>query len=155
MTVLLLILLVVVAAVLVLRRPQAQRGPVPPSPYARDDAFGRPEPVWNPGGMPAPQEGLGSSIARGVATGLAVGAGAAIAQELGRRAFDHGPASAAQDARPDAAPAPGHDQSHSQLAHDAGIDAFDRSPDPQGFADFGDAAWDDAGGFDDPGSWDA
>jgi hypothetical protein len=152
MTPLLIVLLLVIAAVLWLRRPRPERDPVPPSPYyARDDAFGRPDPAWG-AGMPAPQEGMGSSIARGVATGLAVGAGAAVAQELGRRMFEHG--HEVQPGHP-AEAAPAHtDQSHSTLARDAGIGAFDPAQDPQGFADFGDPGWDDAGSGDDTGSWD-
>ena len=153
MSVVLLILLVAIALVLVLRRPRPESEPVPPSYYARDDAFGRPGPMYGPGGMAPPQEGMGSSIARGVATGLAVGAGAAIAQELAHRAFDHG--QPGQGYASDPAPGPVHDpQSHSQLARDAGIGALDGSPDPQGFADFGDVGWDDGGGNDDQG-WDA
>ncbi|HET8747782.1 MAG TPA: hypothetical protein VFM98_19440 [Ramlibacter sp.] len=152
MTPLLILLLLVIALVLWWRRPRPLRPPVPPSPYARDDAFGRPDPAWG-AGMPPPQQGMGSSIARGMATGLAIGAGAAIAQEFGRRAFEQG-----HEGQGHAGQAPGHaaeptaphaDQSHSPLAHDAGIDAFDPAADPQGFGDFG---WDDAGGFD-GGDW--
>jgi hypothetical protein len=152
MTPLLIVLLLVIAAVLWLRRPRPERDPVPPpSPYARDDAFGRPEPSWG-AGMPPPPEGMGSSIARGVATGLAVGAGAALAQEFGRRAFEHG--HEAQPGHPAEAPAPHTDQSHSSLARDAGIGALDPASDPQGLADFGDPGWDDPGG-DDQGGWEA
>ncbi|GAB3649326.1 hypothetical protein [Ramlibacter alkalitolerans] len=145
---LLILLLLVIAAVLWLRRPRPEHHPVPPSPYARDDAFGRPDPAWG-AGMPPPQEGLGGSIARGVATGLAVGAGAALAQEFGRRAFEQG--HDGQPGHPPETPAPHIDQSHSQLARDAGIGALDPASDPRDLADFGDPGWDDAG--DDPGGW--
>jgi hypothetical protein len=152
MALILLVLLVVIALYWVLRRPRPQVPPVPPSPYARDDAFGRPDPMWGAAGVPAPQEGIGSSIASGVATGVAIGAGAAIAQEFGRRAFEHGHEGQAHAS--DAGVAPHHDQSQSSLAHDAGIDAFDPSADRQGIADFGDGGWDDGGGVDDRGGWD-
>ena len=149
--VLLLLLAVAVAVIFkLLRRPPA--APAPASPYARDDAFGRPDPAWGSGypqqpgapGMPPPSSGLGGAVAGGLATGLAIGAGAAIAQEFGRRAFEHG-----HEGQPghlaDAAPA--HiDQSHSQLARDAGIGAVDPATDPNALGDFADPGWDDAGG---------
>ena len=155
---LLLVLLLVAVIVVLLRRPRAGRNPMPPSPYARDDAFGRPpEPRWGAapvdpyGYQRPPQDGMGSAIARGVATGLAVGAGAAIAQELGHRMFEHGHEGQAHALDP---ALPHVDQSHSQLARDAGIGAFDDpSLDaPQGLQG---AGWDDpGGGFDDGGNWD-
>ena len=160
-TLVLLVLLVVAVAVIVglLRRRPAE--PMPASPYARDDAFGRPDPAWGSGypqqpgapGMPPPASGLGASVAGGLAAGLALGAGAAMAQEFGRRAFEHG-----HEGQPghlaDAAPA--HtDQSHSQLARDAGVGAFDPASDPNALGDFSDPGWDDAGGSDDQGGgWD-
>ncbi|MEJ8836171.1 hypothetical protein [Ramlibacter sp. AN1133] len=154
--VLLLLLAVAVAVIWSLLRRRPAETP-PPSPYARDDAFGRPDPAWGrgvpqQGGLPPPAGGLGGSVAGGLAAGLALGAGAVAAQEIGRRMFEHGPEGQGSHAA-DAPPAH-HDQSHSELARDAGIGAFEPAQDPQGLADFGDPGWDDAGGGDD-GGWEA
>lgn len=132
---------------------QQQRMPAP-----LDNTFGRYEPpAYPPGAYPPPQEGLGSSVGRGLATGLAIGAGAVAAQEIGRRMFEHG-----HDGQP-AAPgnvsgssAPTHSTSgsaaDSPLAHDAGIDAFGNGrhaaadqPRDAGYGLMDDAGWDDAG----------
>lgn len=80
------LLLAVVAGLVawVRRRAQAPRWP-----------HGEPAPAPTaPEGMPAGYGtvpgGLGSTLGRGLATGLAVGAGAVAAQEIGRRLLDHG-----------------------------------------------------------------
>jgi hypothetical protein len=107
--------------------------------------------------MPAPTGGLGASVAGGLAAGLAMGAGAVAAQEIGRRMFEHG--HEAQPRGADPSPALPHgDASHSQLARDAGIGAFEPAQQPQGLQDFGEPGWDDAGGADaggDDGGWEA
>jgi hypothetical protein len=59
--------------------------------YYGPDAGAQPYP---PGYQPQ-QPSMGSSLARGAATGLAIGAGALAAQEIGRRMFEHGNANAA------------------------------------------------------------
>lgn len=167
-------IVLVVGVVLLLRRRRAAQAPTLPArgPFTRDDAFGR-GPLYGPGGQPAtPQQagyggypaqpaqgGMGSTIAGGLAAGLAMGAGAVAAQEIGRRMFDHG-----QDGRhlqdPSAGGVPPHDpQSQSPLARDAGIGAFDpASSYDMGGQDFGiadDGGWDDAGAADaGGGDWD-
>jgi uncharacterized protein len=158
----------------VMRRRAAQRDSAPAAPYAGGTAFGRGygsdvppgvypgQPGMGPGAYPPgqvpPQGGMGSSIARGVATGLAVGAGAVAAQEIGRRMFDH-----ERDGR--SAEGSGlarhPDNEHSQLARDAGLGDPEAPQDfDMGGQDFGiqgDAGWDDAGdvgGGGDGGDWD-
>lgn len=110
-------------------------------------------------GAPPAQPGMGGQVMGGLATGLAVGAGALAAQEIGRRMMgEHGHQglSSATDPRPAGA-------SDSQLARDAGLGSVDGSsagpglPDDFGIADGG--SWDgggsaDLGGMDDGGSWD-
>ncbi|MBI2772233.1 MAG: tetratricopeptide repeat protein [Burkholderiales bacterium] len=88
---------------------------------------------------PAPAPGMGSRIAGGVATGLAVGAGVMAAEAIGRNLFgpDH------------------HDRAAPQSAQDS-FKPLDQNAD-MGGNDFGvnDAgSWDDGGGSDGGGSWD-
>jgi hypothetical protein len=59
--------------------PGAPQGPYPQGP----------NPPMQPGGGAYGQPSMGSSIMRGVGTGLAVGAGAVAATEIGRRIFSH------------------------------------------------------------------
>lgn len=113
-----------------------------------------------PGDGPAPaQPGMGGNIMGGLATGLAVGAGALAAQEIGRRMMgdqhsQQGLASPAGDARAGGA------ASDSQLARDAGLGSVGSGggtgalPDDFGINDT--ASWDDAGGSvgSDDGGWD-
>lgn len=100
--------------VMVLRRRQrameSYPGAVPPQAYDGQPGYGQPPgpgyypanggaaqpypPGYGPGYGPQ-QPSMGSSIARGAATGLAIGAGALAAQEIGRRMFEHGNANAA------------------------------------------------------------
>ncbi|MBC7468688.1 MAG: hypothetical protein H7322_05125 [Ramlibacter sp.] len=116
-----------------------------------------------PGDGPAPappvQPGMGGNIMGGLATGLAVGAGALAAQEIGRRMMgdqhsQQGLASPAGDARAGGA------ASDSQLARDAGLGSVGSSGGTGALADdFGindTASWDDAGGSvgGDDGGWD-
>lgn len=123
-----------------------------PNPYARDDAFGRPEAMPQPmpaGGYPMPQPqqpGMASTVMRGLGTGLAVGAGVVAAEEIGRRLFDHGAGSAVAGfgGSPSAA--------DSQIARDAGVDAFDPGVNRDlGGQDFGIV---DGGGWDGGGASD-
>jgi uncharacterized protein len=96
-------------------------------------------------GAPSAQSGMGSQVMGALASGLAMGAGAVAAQEIGRRALgEQGQPGAGSGARPDP-------QSDSPLARDAGIDAVDGTPAGPGFAqDFGAAegAWDDGDSLD-------
>jgi uncharacterized protein len=126
-------------------------------------AWGR-QPGYEPQpgyGTPPAQPGMGSHVMGGLATGLAVGAGALAAQEIGRRMLgEHGEHSQ-QGLGSGVAAQP---QSDSQLARDAGLDAVDGTSASPGLpADFGIAdggSWDDGGsvdmgGIDDGGSWDS
>ncbi|GAB3765610.1 hypothetical protein GCM10028796_23230 [Ramlibacter monticola] len=161
---LLLLGLLVLGVVLFLRSRRRAAPPPPPAyaPQGLDAGFGRYDAnVPPPGYGNSPQAGygnapqaaapsLGSTLGRGLATGLAVGAGAVAAQEIGRRMFDH-------EGRPAASP-PGEGGSAvgSPLARDAGLGALtgDSRGDPNadmGGQDFGIAdnrGWDDAGGDD-------
>jgi hypothetical protein len=76
--------------------PQPGYGPpgYPPNPNA----------PMQPGGGAYGQPSMGSSIMRGVGTGLAVGAGAVAAQELGRRIFSHDRPNESSDLAGGAAP---------------------------------------------------
>jgi hypothetical protein len=88
---------------------------------------------------------------RGLGTGLAVGAGALAAQEIGRRVLDHG-----RETQHDALTGLGAaGAADSAIARDAGIGAFSAPGSEQDYGgqDFGM----DAGGWDDAGSggdWD-
>jgi hypothetical protein len=101
---------------------------------------------------------MGGQIMGGLATGLAVGAGAVAAQQIGRHIFggqdQQGPGSVA-DAQSSAATSP--------LAGDAGLGAVGGASGGGLFQDFGIAdagSWDDGGGSfdvgggDDGGGWD-
>jgi len=96
---------------------------------------------------------MAGNIMGGLATGLAVGAGALAAQEIGRRMMNDHP-------QQGAAPlADSHPASDSALASDAGIGAIDRvgsGPDlPQDFGIQDTGPWDDAGSLDGGGGdWD-
>jgi hypothetical protein len=94
--------------------------------------------------MAQPQESMGSSLMRGVGTGLAMGAGMVAAEEIGRRMFEHGqePHLARDYGSSGQRPA-----SDSQLAHDAGLDSLNPAVNrDMGGQDFGIA---------DGGSWDS
>lgn len=92
-------------------------------------------------GAPPTQPGMGGRVVGGLATGLAVGAGALAAQEIGRRMTDeHGQQGVSSGAR-------SNPQTDSQLARDAGLGSIDG-----GSWDDGGSA--DMGGVDDGGSWD-
>ena len=96
----------------------------------------------------------------GLATGLAVGAGAVAAQEIGRRMLSDHPQ---QGIGSTGDLSPGNTAGSSQLANDAGlgsIDGSDRSALPDDFGVKDSTSWDDAGasdvgGGDDGGSWDS
>ena len=112
-----------------------------------------PQPGYGPA-QPA-QPGMGGNIMGGLATGLAVGAGALAAQEIGRRMLADHP-------QQGAAPlADSHPASDSSLASDAGIGSIGR-PDragsgldlPQDFGIQETGSWDDAGSFDGGGGGD-
>ncbi|MDB5897277.1 MAG: uncharacterized protein JWP41_879 [Ramlibacter sp.] len=102
-----------------------------------------------PMGGTGPQQGsMGSSLMRGLGTGLAVGAGAVAAQEIGRRMFDHG-----RETQHDALSGLGAaGAADSQIARDAGLGAFGNAPvnEDLGGQDFGITGgdWDDGGGMD-------
>lgn len=155
---LLLPALLVIGLIYLLRR---RRANAPMAYRSGPNDFGRyPQDVYppqgpypmqgGPGMYPQPgypqREGMGSSIARGIGTGLAFGAGAVAAEEIGRRMFDHN----GNEIRH-------HDTSNadSQLARDAGLGG-DAGFDPSlnrgmGGRDFGfqdGGGWDDAGGGD-------
>ena len=100
------------------------------------------QPGYGPGygqGYPA-QPSMGSSIARGVGTGLAIGAGAVAAQEIGRRMFDHGGQSNAAGLDHNTGNTPSLDQIDDGMRRNLNTD--------MGGNDFGiaDGGWDDAGG---------
>jgi hypothetical protein len=122
---------------------------------AQQPGYGGPQPGYGP--QPA-QPGMGGQIMGGLATGLAVGAGALAAQEIGRRMLgehaQHGMGSVADS----------HAASDSRLANDAGLGAIDGTaagsalPEDFGIRDVD--SWDDGGSFDvgggdDGGSWDS
>ena len=107
-------------------------------------------PVYPPNaGGPSPQQpSWGSSMARGVGTGLAMGAGMVAAEEIGRRMFDHGdPRAGAFDPNANAN-GPTLDQIDDGMRRNLNSD--------MGGADFGvndGGGWDDAGGGADPGDF--
>jgi hypothetical protein len=111
-------------------------------------------PFGGPGGYPpgayppgAPQPGMGSTLGRGLATGLAIGAGAVAAQEIGRRMLDNG-----HQASPLSGPNP-----DGGFVDPSGLDGMANAD--MGGQDFGirdPGGWDDGGGgFDDGGGWDS
>ena len=111
-------------------------------------------------GPQAAQPGMGGRIMGGLATGLALGAGAVAAQEIGRRMLgDH----QQQGLGSTGDPRPGNTAGSSQLANDAGLGSIggagDRSALPENFGINDGTSWDDGGssdvgGGDDGGSWD-
>ena len=117
-------------------------------------SMGQPGAAYGPGGAPygaqpygtpygaAPQPGMGSRIAGGLATGLAVGAGVVAAEEIGRRMMG------SSDHRPAAAPVTSQD-SFTSLDQNADMGGNDF-----GLNDAG--SWDDGGGSGDVGGggWD-
>ena len=89
---------------------------------------------YPPGTYPqAPQPGLGSTLGRGLATGLAMGAGVVAAEEIGRRMFEHHPQSSGASATSGVLP------ENERGLLDPGING------DMGGQDFG---------INDPGSWD-
>lgn len=144
---------IVVVGIAVLRRRQAALaagggyagayGNTSATPYGQT-GYG---PVYPPGGAGVPpgygaqQPSMGSSIARGVGTGLAIGAGALAAEEIGRRMFGH-EANAAPMAPHDYGNTPSLDQIDEGMRHNLNTD--------MGGNDFGvaDGDWDDADGGD-------
>jgi hypothetical protein len=112
-------------------------------------------------GAPPQQPGMGGRMMGGLATGLAVGAGALAAQEIGRRMMgEHGQQGVGSGMDSHAGGA-----ADSQLARDAGAGAVGGASSDAGLPqDFGIAdggSWDDGGGsfdtgsVDDGGSWDS
>jgi hypothetical protein len=144
-------------------------GPVPgtawgtqpqPGGYGQQPGYG---PQQGYGTQPA-QSGMGGRIMGGLATGLAVGAGAVAAQEIGRRMLgEHDQGQRGLGSVPDSHGG----ASDSQLARDAGLGGIGAGGAGGGFdlpQDFGVAdggSWDDGGGSmdlgggDDGGSWDS
>lgn len=131
------------------RRAQgASSAVMPGAGWGREPAATYPQAAWPQAygsQTQAPQPGLGSRIAGGVATGLAVGAGAVVATEIGRRLFSHEEsthagqqASGWQDADARDHAAAGFNPNTDLGGHDFGID------------DAG--SWDDGGGG--GGDWD-
>ena len=88
---------------------------------------------------------MGSTLGRGLATGLAIGAGAVAAGEIGRRMFDH-------HGNPIAPDATQRDQAGNfGLSDPSSMDNPDMGGQDFGINDAG--SWDDAGG-DVGGDWD-
>ena len=138
--------------------------PTGSAPAAPDAAWGAQQPAYGPqagyGPQPA-QSGMGGRIMGGLATGLAVGAGAVAAQEIGRRMLGDHPQ---QGLGSTADSRTGNTAGSSQLASDAGLGSIggsgDRSALPDDFGINDSTSWDDAGasdagGGDDGGSWDS
>lgn len=151
--------LVVVAAILlvgiaVLRRRSAALGRGYGGAYGNTSAapYGQTGygPVYPPNadGANPQQPSWGSSMARGVGTGLAMGAGMVAAEEIGRRMFEHGdPRAGALDPNANAT-GPTLDQIDDGMRRNLNSD--------MGGADFGvndGGGWDDAGGGADPGDF--
>jgi hypothetical protein len=116
--------------------PGAAGGAYPPGTY--------PPGAYPPGAGYPQQPSMGSSIARGVGTGLAVGAGVVAAEELGRRMFGHGDAHAgAYNPNTSNVNTPSLDQIDDGMRRNLNSD--------MGGADFGindGGGWDDGGGAD-------
>lgn len=111
----------------------------PPPGYAPQPGYG-PQPA-----QPA-QSGMGGNIMGGLATGLAVGAGALAAQEIGRRMLG-------EHRQQGTSPlADSHSAANSTLASDAGLGSVDRPGSgfdlPQDFGVQDTGSWDDAGAAD-------
>lgn len=121
----------------------------PGTPYGPQGGPGYGQPYGPQGGYYPPgtapqQPSMGSSIARGLGTGLAVGAGAVAAEEIGRRMFHHDngtPAGFADEVPNTIGPDPA-----TNLNPDMGGQDF-------GMVDNGGGSWDDNGGVAD-GGWD-
>ncbi|MGZ5194074.1 MAG: tetratricopeptide repeat protein [Ramlibacter sp.] len=155
-----------VVATVMRSRAAARSAPVDPNNYGAPSAgdWGRQPAGYGPqpyGPAPA-QPGMGGNIMGGLATGLAIGAGALAAEEIGRRMLG----SHEQHNLGSGATGPvAHPQSDSSLARDAGIGDIDRLtsggsgpalPDDFGINDAG--SWDDGGGSfggGDGGGWDS
>lgn len=132
-------------------------GPGTPPPYgppggpmggAGYGPYGQPGGYYPPGAGQPPS--MGSTIARGLGTGLAVGAGAVAAEEIGRRMFHHEggttPAGFANEVPDNVAPPP--NPNPDMGGQDFGISPNDTSWDDNGgLADNG-GGWDDNGGDD-------
>ena len=161
---------VVAVVATVLRRRAAARAAATAAPGYGPNVYGAPAggagwgppPSYGPQGYgpPPAQPGMGGQVMGGLATGLAVGAGALAAQEIGRHMLgEHGQQGVGSAMDSHAASA-----SDSQLARDAGAGAIDGTsagtglPEDFGIADRG--SWGDGGdsfdpgGVDDGGSWD-
>jgi len=126
--------------------PYGQPGPRPMYPPPDSGGAGAAMP---PGSAGYGQPSMGGSIMRGLGTGLAIGAGAVAAQEIGRRMFSHEGQQVLDDRL-----ASGNAQ--------ANIDAIDEGMrrnlnSDMGGDDFGiaDDGWDDAGGDMGGGGWDS
>jgi hypothetical protein len=92
---------------------------------------------------------MGSSIARGLGTGLAVGAGVLAAEEIGRRMFGHD--ANAAPLQQGTGNTPSLDQIDEGMRHNLNTDM---GGDDFGIADGG--SWDDGGGGGDlGGGWDS
>jgi hypothetical protein len=150
--------LAIVAAIVLVGVAILRRRPVPPpandgyggaygnspaAPYGQT-GYG---PVYPPGGMAPQQPSMGSSIVRGLGTGLAVGAGVVAAEEIGRHMFGH-EANAAQLPR-DHGNTPSLDQIDEGMRHNLNTDM---GGDDFGIA--GNGGWDDGGGGG-GGDWDS
>lgn len=110
-----------------------------PAPYGNQPGYGPGQQA--PGMQPGPgygQPSMGGSVMRGLGAGLAVGAGAVAAQEIGRRMFSHDNPHQAAGTGGTAAPDP--------AAIDAGMQNADMGGDNFGMT--GGAGWDDVGGND-------
>lgn len=139
-------------------------GPIPGSGWGAQPQAPGPQPGY--GQQPAygqqpPQPGMGGRLMGGLATGLAVGAGAVAAQEIGRRMFsDRDHPQQGFGASPDQHG--GSAGANSQLANDAGLGSLGAgggSPLPEDFGIADGGSWDDGGSSDggggDGGSWDS
>lgn len=158
--VLALVALIVIVGIAFLRRRQAALagggyggayGNTSAAPYGQT-GYG---PAYPPGGGagvppgygPPQQPSMGSSIGRGLATGVAIGAGALAAEEIGRRMFGH--EANAAPVQHDLGNAPTLDQIDEGMRHNLNTDM---GGDNFGIADGG---WDDGGGADlGGGDWD-
>jgi hypothetical protein len=150
-----LVALIVVVGVMFLRRRTITQpagegyggayGNTPAAPYGQT-GYG---PVYPPGGVPPQQPSMGSSIARGLGTGLAVGAGVLAAEEIGRRMFGHD--ANAAPLQQGTGNTPSLDQIDEGMRHNLNTDM---GGDDFGIADGG--SWDDGGGGGDlGGGWDS
>jgi uncharacterized protein len=105
-------------------------------------------PVYPPGGVAPQQPSMGSSLARGLGTGLAVGAGVVAAEEIGRHMFGNN--ANAAPLQHDYGNTPSLDQIDDGMRRNLNTD--------MGGNDFGvadDGNWDDGGGGGGGGDWDS